>query len=1075
MLLGSWTWLAGITAVAYLVYLVLKPVLKAVFLAIFCPLVSTAAFNAEEGPYPTEKQKDEVLKRSFKPERVSQQWDVIVIGSGPSGLTSAYFLAKAGKKVLVLEQHDTVGGTLHTFVEHGYEFDTGHHISIAHGEDELFGVILEQVAGGKLKYLKSGGTADEFVIGTPKDPQGIRSYKFASKSVDDWVQKLLTYFPGQETFLKSVAQDVKWSIPAFMPFLIVKILPKWLALLMIKLKIFDIFTSFPERSRLSTEDKFKHLKKVHPDMPIVMDPYGMEVNCSPDEFPYTFWTVLQNTYCNGTYYPRGGTSKLVYYAAKNLQDAGAEVLVRAKVTQIIMQGQRAIGVKVQKGSTTVDVFAPIIISSAGVEITFKHLLPSAMGESSKWYKDAKPFLNTPAVIFQLFIGLDKKGKELDDLPWHLVRAFSSNRDVGKVYKEYLSLSLEEALDTDIQLYGYTSPSIKDPTYEERHPGKATLEAFALANNDWFKSWQHLPVKKRGDDYDGLKKAFGQKILEKILDIYPHLKDHVDCLVYGTSAAANFYLNRNAGGGAKLENTRARMCLEASAKMRADSGIPDNGTEYHFTNSENTRYPVGSEFFWIYIGIYCVLALCAGVFAGLTVGLLSLDPLTLKVVSESGSTETQRRRAKRLLPLVRNHHLVLVSLVLANAAAVEAMPIFLNGITNEIVAVLVSVTVVLFLGEILPQALCTKYGLAIGSCMSPLIYLTIAVFFPITYPISKVLDCCLGKDHQTFYKRQELKTLVALHGPQKFRNGKKRDSSSLLGSKEKLVKDTDDQDNDAFCEGECGVDADVPLTRDEVMVIEGLLNLKEKNVGVAMVEFEDAFVLSLDAVLDFKTYDKIVKKGFSRIPVYDGTPQNIVKILLVKTLITVDPQDKISIRNLLRRADFHAVNPAFVQVDRPLSDVLNDFKAARAGHLSIVQKNDGSGEVVGIVTLEDVIEEMLQMEIYDEFDMIPRRPSIPGYLHFRKVHRVHSHWERGETGSLMESMEQERGESPLVHPEHPGTKRRFHRQASAGHIGVMRPANVHNHHQPANKSGAEGVTNDWHGPQIYAIPVSLQTS
>ncbi|CAG0923534.1 unnamed protein product [Notodromas monacha] len=196
-----------------------------------------------------------------------------------------------------------------------------------------------------------------------------------------------------------------------------------------------------------------------------------------------------------------------------------------------------------------------------------------MGESSKWYKDAKPFLNTPAVIFQLFIGLDKKGKELDDLPWHLVRAFSSNRDVGKVYKEYLSLSLEEALDTDIQLYGYTSPSIKDPTYEERHPGKATLEAFALANNDWFKSWQHLPVKKRGDDYDGLKKAFGQKILEKILDIYPHLKDHVDCLVYGTSAAANFYLNRNAGGGAKLENTRARMCLEASAKMRADSGIP----------------------------------------------------------------------------------------------------------------------------------------------------------------------------------------------------------------------------------------------------------------------------------------------------------------------------------------------------------------------------------------------------------------------------------------------------------------------------------------------------------------------
>jgi ankyrin repeat/SOCS box protein 13/metal transporter CNNM len=86
------------------------------------------------------------------------------------------------------------------------------------------------------------------------------------------------------------------------------------------------------------------------------------------------------------------------------------------------------------------------------------------------------------------------------------------------------------------------------------------------------------------------------------------------------------------------------------------------------------------------------------YAGLTVGILSLDPLTLKVVSESGATEKQRNRAKRLLPLVKRHHLVLVSLVLANAAAVEAMPVFLNGITNEVVAIVVSVTVVLFLGE-----------------------------------------------------------------------------------------------------------------------------------------------------------------------------------------------------------------------------------------------------------------------------------------------------------------------------------------------------------------------------------------
>jgi hypothetical protein len=86
------------------------------------------------------------------------------------------------------------------------------------------------------------------------------------------------------------------------------------------------------------------------------------------------------------------------------------------------------------------------------------------------------------------------------------------------------------------------------------------------------------------------------------------------------------------------------------------------------------------------------------YAGLTIGILSLDPLTLQILSKSGATEKQRKRARKLLPLVKRHHLVLVTLVLANAACVESMPVFLNSITNEAIAIGVSVTVVLFLGE-----------------------------------------------------------------------------------------------------------------------------------------------------------------------------------------------------------------------------------------------------------------------------------------------------------------------------------------------------------------------------------------
>lgn len=162
-----------------------------------------------------------------------------------------------------------------------------------------------------------------------------------------------------------------------------------------------------------------------------------------------------------------------------------------------------------------------------------------------------------------------------------------------------------------------------------------------------------------------------------------------------------------------------------------------------------------------------------------------------------------------------------------------------------------------------------------------------------------------------------------------------------------------------------------LDKDEVNIISGALELRKKTVAEVMTHLEDAFMLSIDAVLDFETVSEIMKSGFSRIPVYEGERHNVQKLLFIKDLALIDPDDNTPLRTL---CEFYQ-NPCFyVFEDVTLDVIFKQFKGGQQGHMAFVQRvnNEGDGdpyyETVGLVTLEDVIEEMIQAEIMDETDV-----------------------------------------------------------------------------------------------------------
>lgn len=128
------------------------------------------------------------------------------------------------------------------------------------------------------------------------------------------------------------------------------------------------------------------------------------------------------------------------------------------------------------------------------------------------------------------------------------------------------------------------------------------------------------------------------------------------------------------------------------------------------------------------------------------------------------TEQNRRRAKKLLPVLEHNHHLLVTLLFCNAMALEALPIFLDKLVPSWLAVVLSVTAVLFFGEVIPQSVCIGPNqMAIAECSVPLVKFLMAVTFPVSWPISKLLDHMLGEHKLTRFSAPELKAIIEMHG------------------------------------------------------------------------------------------------------------------------------------------------------------------------------------------------------------------------------------------------------------------------------------------------------------------------
>ncbi|CAH0513973.1 unnamed protein product [Peronospora belbahrii] len=174
----------------------------------------------------------------------------------------------------------------------------------------------------------------------------------------------------------------------------------------------------------------------------------------------------------------------------------------------------------------------------------------------------------------------------------------------------------------------------------------------------------------------------------------------------------------------------------------------------------------------YVAIFFLLVMSA-ISSGLTLGLLSLDKVSLDVIVRAGNrlgaTEEEVIKAKaaqRILPVRADSNLLLTTLVLTTVAVNSLLSILIADMTSALVSFFASTILILIFGEIVPQSLCSRHALSIGSRFVPLVKVLRLVLYPFAKPVSYALDRTVGEDVGTVFTKRELQQLVDIHVRQK---------------------------------------------------------------------------------------------------------------------------------------------------------------------------------------------------------------------------------------------------------------------------------------------------------------------
>ncbi len=455
--------------------------------------------------------------------QLEERYDAILIGTGLGCLTTAAFLTEHGKKVLLLEKHYTPGGFTHTFTRNDYEWDVGvHYVGDMTRPNSIMQKLFEHITEGQLQWEDMGDVFDRIVIQDREYP--------LHKGKKNYIEKLKEQFPEQEDqlaidkYIHTVFECTRSAASYYAE----KALPGYISMFTGSF-MRSGYMKYAKKTTLEVLQEITSNKELTAVLTGQYGDYGMP----PGKSSFAIHATVAKHYIGGGAYPVGGSASIFNTIAPKILKNGSQILVSAAVEQILVQKGKAVGVQMIDGRA---IHADMIISGVGLHNTFLKLIPGDTLLKIPFRKEITRLKPSHGHL-SLYIGIKKTAEELG-LDKANIWFYPTGNDHDKAVSDFLN----DPYNNDFPVVYMSFPSAKDPDFNNRYPGKSTVELVSVIPNDLFAKWEGTRWKKRGEGYDELKEELAQRLLVHLYKFYPQLEGQIDHYELSTPLTTKHFAN-----------------------------------------------------------------------------------------------------------------------------------------------------------------------------------------------------------------------------------------------------------------------------------------------------------------------------------------------------------------------------------------------------------------------------------------------------------------------------------------------------------------------------------------------------